>query len=156
MQGLLWPFVHFAALVGFIVYKAKTPFGQFIQTRHKEVFEGLNRSKLQAAEAAQKKAEIESKLSGLESEKRQIIAEWKEREIQQIKAAQESSSRVVAQLRSDAELNKKALEETFRSETAKAIGLLVLARAEQKIKAAMNAEVHKKVNDGFIRELTGA
>lgn len=156
MQTLLWPFIHFAALVGFIVYKTKTPFVSFVRTRHQDVLTGLNKSKIQAAEAAQRKLEIETKLKGLEAEKKQIMEEWREREAQQIKAAHESTQRILAQLKIDADLNRKSLEAGFRTETTKAIGRLVVAKAEQKLKSAMNADTHKKVNEQFVKEILGA
>jgi F0F1-type ATP synthase membrane subunit b/b' len=156
MNTLLWPFIHFAALLGFIVYKTKAPFGQFIRTRHQEVLTGLNKSKLQAAEAAQRKAEIERKLTGLEAEKQAILAEFKEREVEQIRALRESSQRILAQIKVDAQLNRKSLEEGFRVETLRAFSLLVIKKAEQKLKSAMSPESHKKVNEEFVKELMGA
>lgn len=156
MSTLLLPFIHLAALLGFIVYKTKTPFTQFVRGRHHEILTGLNKSKLQAAEAAQRKAEIESKLHGLEAEKQAIFAEFKEREAQQIRALQESSQRVLAQIKADADLNRKSLEAGFRSETLRSFSLLVINKAEQKLKSAMSPEAHKKINDEFIKELMGA
>ncbi|MBS1959325.1 MAG: hypothetical protein JST80_07640 [Bdellovibrionales bacterium] len=156
MNGLILPFVNFVALVGFLFYKGKGPFVEFVRGRHQDIKAGLNKSKIQVAEAAAKKAEIEAKLKGLDGEKQAIIAEWKEREVQQIKAIQETSIRVVAQLKVDADLNKKVLEQSFRSDAARAIAQLVIAKAEQKLKSSMTAESHKKINDGFVKELMGA
>jgi F0F1-type ATP synthase membrane subunit b/b' len=156
MKTLILPFIHFAALVAFIVYKTKSPFKQFIQTRHTDVVTGLNKSKTQAAEAAQRKAEIEKRFMGLDAERAQIITEWKEREVQQIRGIRESTERTITQLKADAELNKKSLVETFQKETARNIGILVISKAEEKMKASMNSELHQKMNAKVVQGLLGA
>jgi F0F1-type ATP synthase membrane subunit b/b' len=156
MKTLILPFIHFAALIAFIAYKTKSPFGTFIRSRHSDIVAGLNKAKLQAAEASARKSEIEAKLKALESEKQKISAEWKEREQAQILALQESTQRVLKQARADAELNKKSLIEGFRSEVARALAILVAKRAEEKLKASMTADLQQKVNSNFIKELMGA
>lgn len=156
MKTLVLPFIHFAALIAFLAYKTKSPLFQFVKGRHQEILTGLSKSKLQAAEAAQKKAEVEAKLRGLDTEVSQILVEWKDREAAQMKAIRESAEKVLAQVKSDAELNKKSLAATFQQETAKTIGALVVARAEEKLKAGMNPDSHLKMNRDFIQKVLGA
>lgn len=156
MDKLILPAIHLAVLVGFIIYMVKTPFGEFIRSRHKEVSEGLNKSKTQAIEAEAKKKEVEAKLSSLDLEKQKILAEWKEREAAQLKAIQESSQRILAQMKHEAEQNKKALEEFYKSEALKSVGVLVLSMAEEKIRQGLNPESHHKINDRFAGELAVA
>ena len=122
--------------------------------RHRAAVDGLNRSKAQAAEAELKKKEIDSKLSNLEKEKSLILDEWKEREALQIKGIQESSLRISAQMKAEAERNKAALEAYFRGEALRGIGKLVLAQAEQKIRSGLTPEKHQNLNKRFTQELS--
>jgi F0F1-type ATP synthase membrane subunit b/b' len=149
MEKLIVPAIHLALLIGFIVYKVKTPFGEFMRSRHKTVSDGLNRSKNQAIEAQAKKAEVEAKLAKLDSEKLKIDTESKERQTLQSKAIQEGSQRLIAQMKKESEQNKKALESSLGAEVRKAMGTLILAQAEQKIRQGLNPETHKRVNDRF-------
>jgi F0F1-type ATP synthase membrane subunit b/b' len=154
MDKLILPAIHLAIVVGFIVYMVKTPFGNFIRTRHKEVFEGLNKSKIQALEAEAKKKEVEAKLSSLELEKQKIVAESKEREVAQIKAIQESSQRIIAQMKTEAEQNKQALEASFKAEALKSVATQVLIQAEAKIRQGLNSDSHRKINERFTAEVS--
>jgi F-type H+-transporting ATPase subunit b len=153
MEKLILPAINFAILIGFLTFKLKTPFMQFIQDRHKTITEGLSRSKLQAAEAESKKKEIDAKLSSIELEKQKIIAEWKEIELQQIHQLQEGTKNVLAAMKLEAERNRKALEESIRSETIRSIGRLILVQANEKIAKGLNPEVHKRINGQFAKEL---
>ena len=154
MDKLILPAIHLAIVVGFIIYMVKTPFGNFIRTRHKDVFEGLNKSKIQARDAEAKKKEVEAKLSSLELEKQKIVAEAKEREAAQIKAIQESSQRILAQMKAEAEQNKKALEAQYQAEALKSVATQVLSQAEAKIRQGLNADTHRKLNDRFAAEIS--
>ncbi len=153
MQELIFPALNFLVLLSLIIYKTKTPFFQFMKKRHQDVFDGLNKSKIQAAAAASKKAEVEKKLAMLDSEKASIQGEWKSKEAQQIKALQESSARIVTQMRNEAVQNKKSLEVSLQAEIAKNFNRAVVAQAEQKIKAALNADVHSKINQAFAKDV---
>jgi F0F1-type ATP synthase membrane subunit b/b' len=153
MNTLIFPAINLILLLGFIVYKTKHPFKEFMQKRHRDVFEGLNRSKVQAENAAQRQKEVEAKLSHLDAEKKVIVAEFKEREAQQIVAIRESSQRVIAQMRKETEQNKKALEISLEADMLRGFKRNVIAQAEIKIKAALNAETHAKLNQGFTQEL---
>jgi F0F1-type ATP synthase membrane subunit b/b' len=146
MQQLILPALNFALLIGFLTYKVRTPFKDYVKGRHKEIFEGLNRSKTQAAEAASRKKDIDAKLAGLDQERVQISAEWKEREAQQIVAMRESSARLIAQMRNEAVRNKAALEETTRLQAMSAIRQLILKQAEETIRKGLNPQVHNTIN----------
>ena len=152
MNQLIFPAINHAILVGFIVYKAKPGFYAFIKKRHEEVFEGLNRSKVQAQTVAQRKKEIEAKIKNLDAEKAQIAAEWKQREVDQSRSIKEGSLRVVTQMRQEFEQNKKALELTLLEESLRSFRRNVVAQAEMKIKQALNPALHGKINQEFIKE----
>ena len=154
MEQLLLPAVHFVALIAFLTYKMKAPFATFMVDRHQHVVTGFNRSKAQAAQAETKRKEIDAKLANLDREKDAILNEWKEREALQLKAVTESSARVILQMKAEAQRNKAALEETFRTETIRGIGKLVLAQAEAKIKSGLTPEKHQNINKRFAQELT--
>jgi F0F1-type ATP synthase membrane subunit b/b' len=157
MNTLIWPAVNLVILVGFVVYKTKHPFRVFMVTRHKSIFDGLNKSKLHAAAVAQKKKDIEAKLANLDAEKVEIANEWIERQIQQVAAVRESSARTVAQMHHEAKQNKHALEISLRADMLRNFKRNVIVQAEAKIAHALNSGTHGKINHNFIEEVsTGA
>jgi len=125
----------------------------FVRGRRVEIFEGLNKSKNQAKAAADRRKEVETKLASLDQEKAKIFTEWKEKEAIQAKAIQESSVRILAQLKVEGEQNKKSLEEQTRIAISRGFRRSVLAQAEQKIGQNLNAEVHSKIARGLAAQL---
>jgi F0F1-type ATP synthase membrane subunit b/b' len=123
-----------------------------MKQRHSDVFDGLSRSKLQAQSVAARKKDVEARLANLDAEKIQIADEWKLRAIEHGKSIQEGSVRVVAQMRSEAAQNKKALEVSLQGDILRTFRKNVLTQAESKIKQALNADVHTRVNQNFIQE----
>ena len=136
MNTLILPALNLLLLLGFLVYKSKGPFLDFVRGRRLEIFDGLNRSKTQAEAAEKRRQEVEAKLSTLDQEKSRIFAEWKEKEAAQTKAVLESSARVLAQLKVEAEQNKKALEDQVRASIERNFRRAVIAQAEQKLSRA--------------------
>ena len=155
MGSLILPAIHLSILLGYIFYKTKPAFLEFMRTRHLTVTEGLNKSKKQALDVEAKKKEVDAKLSNFASEKQKIVAEWKEKEGLQTKVIQESSQRLLNQMKIEAEQNKKALVEAVKVDTLKGIGMLVVAQAEAKIRAGLNPEAHRKINEVFTGEVAG-
>ena len=125
-----------------------------MQKRYQEVFDGLNRSKLQALEAEVKKKEVESKFASLESEKKRIALDWVDRQAQQTKAIRESTQRMMAQMKAESEQNKKALEQSYQQTILKNFTKTVLAQAEIKIKQTMTPEVQNNLNQRFVQEVS--
>ncbi len=153
MLKLILPAIHLFGLIGFIVYKTKTPFFQFMKDRQKDIFEGLNKSAKQAADAASRKKEIELKLSSLESEKSAIASEWKQKEAAHAAALKDSSVRIIAQMRAESEQNKKAMAASLGAETMAGFKKAVLAQAQAKISQSLNAETHQKLNERFLSDV---
>ena len=115
--------------------------------------DSLNRSKNQAIEAEAKKKEVEAKMASLDLEKQKIAAEWKDRQATQSKMIAESSERVLAQMKREAEQNKISLEEFYKNEVLKSLSAAILAEAETKIRAGLNTDSHRSINDRFAKEL---
>jgi len=154
MEKLILPAVHLFGLVAFIIYKTKGSFVQFMETRHNEMSDGLNKAKIQAASAEAKKKEIEAKFAGLEKEKNMIIAEWKEKEAAQIKSIRESSAKLIVQMTVEAEQNKKSLEQQIRNQVMKKIAEQIIVQVEDKVKKGLNEQTHKGMIDQFINEVS--
>jgi F0F1-type ATP synthase membrane subunit b/b' len=153
VEKLLWPAINLFGLVAFLVYKTKTPFMDFVRGRRVEIFEGLNKSKNQAQAAADRRKEVEAKIATLDQEKNKIFSEWKEKETIQTRAIQESSARILSQLKVEAVQNKKSLEEQTRIAISRGFRRSVLAQAEQKIGQALNPEVHGKIARNLTAQL---
>ena len=154
MEKLLLPAIHLVALLGFIVYKVKSPFVQFMKDRYQEVYDGLNRSKIQAAEVDAKKKEIETKLASLDSTRQKIAGEWSARQAEQTRSIQDSTQRVISQMNKEAEQNKKAFENGLQQVVLKNFSKTVLTQAETKIKQGLTPEALKGLNDRFAQELS--
>jgi F0F1-type ATP synthase membrane subunit b/b' len=155
MLKLILPAIHLFGLVGFILYKAKSPFFQFMKDRQRDISEGLNKSKTQANMAAQRKKEIEAKFSMLESEKNMIAKEWEEKRLKQSQAVQESAVRVIAQTRREAEQNRVALESGVASEALSDFKRAVMVRAMEKIQKSMSPEIQSRLQKQFLNEISG-
>jgi F0F1-type ATP synthase membrane subunit b/b' len=155
MLKLILPAIHLFGLVGFILYKVRGPFFEFMRVRQRDISEGLNRSRKQAQEAAERKREIESKLGALDREKETIAREWKEKLAQQGRALEESSVRIIEQMKREADQNRVALEAVVRKETVAAFRKAVLARAQEKIETALDADVHARLHAKFAQDLSG-
>ncbi len=154
MEKLLLPAIHLFGLVAFIIYKTKGSFIEFMKTRHNEVSDGLNKSKLQAAQADARRKEVEAKFAGLEKEKESIFSEWKERESSQVKSIKEASPKILAQMSSESEMNKKSLEAQVKAQIMKKIADHIVTRVEENVKAGMNVQVHQGLNEKFVKEVS--
>jgi F0F1-type ATP synthase membrane subunit b/b' len=155
MLKLILPAIHLFGLVGFILYKTRSPFFRFMKDRQREISDGLNRSKTQASAAAERKKEIEAKLATLESEKVLIAKEWEEKRLKQVQVIQESAARVIAQTRREAEQNRVALEASVASEALVGFRRAVLVRAMEKIRGSLSAEVQARLQKQFLNEISG-
>jgi F0F1-type ATP synthase membrane subunit b/b' len=155
MLKLILPAIHLFGLVGFILYKTKSPFFQFMKDRQRDISEGLNKSKTQAAAATERKKEIEAKLATLENQKAMIGKEWEEKRIKQAQAVQESSARVISQTRREAEQNRVALETGVAAETLSDFKRAVLVRAMEKIQKSLSPEIQARLQKQFMNEISG-
>ncbi len=155
MLKLILPAIHLFGLVGFILYKTKSPFFQFMKDRQRDISEGLNRSKTQANAAAERKKEIEAKLATLENEKAAIAKEWEEKSQKQARAVQDSAVRVIAQTRREAEQNRIALESGVAAEALADFKRAVMVRAMEKIQKSLNPEVQARLQKQFLNEISG-
>jgi F0F1-type ATP synthase membrane subunit b/b' len=153
VEKLIWPAINLFGLLGFILYKAKGPFFEFVNLRRSEIFEGLNRSRIQAEEAARRRKEVETRLASLETEKAAILSEWKERGVARAEALRERSRTLMVQMRAEAEQNKKALIESTRVLIAASYRRSVLQQVEQKLQQALTPDAHQKFNTRVIDQI---
>ena len=154
MEKLLWPAINLVGLLGFIAYKTKAPFFSFVRGRRNEIFEGLNKSKIQVEEAQKRRAEIDSRLSGLELEKSKIASEWKEKSLAQTQAIRDGSVKIIEQMKLEAQQNQKALIQQTQKTIQMGFRKSVLTQAEQKISQALNSGVHAKINERLVNEVS--
>jgi len=154
MEKLFWPALNLFGLLGFLAYKAKGPFFNFVHLRRSEIFEGLNKSKAQLQEASKRKAEVESRISGLDAETREITSEWSQKTALQTQALRQGSLSVIEQMKIEAEQNKLALIEQTRVSIRGSFKKAILQAAEQKILQSLNSSVHAKVNERLTGEVS--
>ena len=154
MEKLFWPALNLFGLLGFLAYKAKGPFFNFVHLRRNEIFEGLNKSKSQLEAASKRKTEVEARISGLDVETREIASEWAQKSATQTQAIRQSSLRVIEQMKVEAEQNKVALIEQTRVSIRANFKKTILQTAEQKILQSLNSSVHAKVNERLAGEVS--
>lgn len=154
MVKLILPAIHLFGLVAFIIYKTKGSMVNFMKTRHAEVSAGLNKAKTQAAMVDAKKKEVETKFASLEKEKAAIFAEWKERESAKIKTIQEGSSKVIQQMKVDAEKNRATLVGQARNQVMRKFANLIIERVEEKVKAGLANQTHEGIHQKFVKEVS--
>jgi F0F1-type ATP synthase membrane subunit b/b' len=155
VEKLIWPAINLFGLLGFLLYKTRAPFLDFVRGRRTDIFEGLNRSRARAEAAQARRKEVEAKMLTLDHQKARILADWKEKEATQTRAILDSSARILAQIRLEAEQNKKTLEEQTRISVERAFRRTVVAQAEKKIASALSAEVHARMAAGLVSRLEG-
>ncbi|MBU6152716.1 MAG: hypothetical protein KGP28_00310 [Bdellovibrionales bacterium] len=153
MEKLFWPAINLFGLLGFLAYKTKAPFFDFVSGRRKEIFVGLNKSKAQFEEAERRRAEAESKLELLGVETRQIESEWSQKSVLQAETIRQSSARVIAQMKIEAEQNRLALIEQIRGSIRTTFRKAILSSAEQKILQALTPEDHVKINARIVGQI---
>jgi F0F1-type ATP synthase membrane subunit b/b' len=154
MGALLWPALNLLGLLGFVAYKTKGPFFEFVRARRNEIFEGLNKSKARMEEASRRKAEVDARLAKLDWETKAIAAEWIQKSAAQTSAIREASTRVVEQMKAEAGQNKIALVEQTRLAIRASFKRAILQAAEQKIAQSLNSNVHAKVNERLAGEVS--
>lgn len=154
MSSLILPAIHLGVLLGFIFYKVRSPFGQYLKERYESTVNALESSKKQAALLDSKKKEVELRFAQLESEKKKVFESWKAQEEGQVKAIRESSVRVLEQMKKDAEMSRAGLETAVRAEAIKTLAEHTIVLAEEKIKQKLNADVQKRLQDKFVLEVS--
>ncbi len=154
MEKLFWPALNLLGFLGFLAYKAKGPFFSFVKHRRVEIFEGLNKSKAAMEQASKKRTEIEARISRLDSETKEIAAEWAQKGAAQAKAIREASTRVVEQMKIEAEQNKVALVEQTKVSIRSSFKKAILQAAEQKIIQSLNSSVHAQANERLVGEVS--
>lgn len=93
------------------------------------------------------------RISRLGVETAEIASEWKQKSLVQADAVRQSSIRVIAQMKSEAEQNKLALLDATRASIRASFRKAVLNSAEQKIIQALNPELHAKANQRVLAEI---
>lgn len=155
MTSLIFPALNLAILLGLLIYFLRSPLGKYVTTRREEIVAGLSRSKIQVLEAEAKRKEIEARFATLDSDKSVIFKEWKEREILQVKAIQESSERILAQMKKEADSNKIALEDFMNKDALNSAALYTIELTKKKMNERLNADSHRKINERFSQEVAG-
>jgi len=154
MEHLFWPALNLFGLLGFIAYKTRGPFFSFVRSRRDQITDGLNRSKIQIESASRRKAEVEAKLSSLESEVAAILSDWRKKTEQKSAAIRDASVRVLGQMTAEAELNRKSLVEQTSKSIERSFRRAITQAAETKIRQSLNDGVHQQVNLSLVREVS--
>ncbi len=156
METLIWPIIHVCILFGFVFWKAKPAVQSFVKGRSSTISEKINESKNAVKEMQRRSGEIEQRAKALPELKDLVFVEWKQREQEQIVRIQQGSLKIREQLKDDAKRNMAALQAGLSREIKIRISKKLVALAEQKITAGLNASSKDAIKQGFLGQIERA
>lgn len=153
LSDFLWKTFNFAVLVGLLIYFAGKPLKEIIQNYSASIKSSLEGSEKKAKEAEEKLREIEDKWRRLDEEveriKRQALENAEKEREKILREAEEEAEKI----KKNAMDEMEAIYEKALRELRKYAAELAVEIAEEKIRAKMNPEIHKKLLDKYIKEL---
>lgn len=153
MKTFILSIIHVSLLFGFIFAKTRKPFSAFLKERSKTVSDKLSEGKKAQLEVERRTKEVEAKFTSLNQTQQQLIQEWKNRTLEQIKEVQESSVRVREQAKKDAALNLDSLKQQAKHDARTQMMRKLLVLTETKVKQLLTEDVKNKINQNVIQQL---
>ena len=153
---LLIAIFNFICLIGLMVYFARKPVGQYLQTRHSTVKNDLKEAAELRDQAREKLAEIEAKLKGINDEVDQIkkgVAEDAEYEKKRIvEAAAEEADRIIEQAGITLDREIRRAKHKLEAEAIEA----ALKIAEEIVRKQLGEADRKRINENYISRITSS
>lgn len=152
----IWKWVNFLILGGLIGWMIVKMGGPALQTRSKDIGEGLAAGERAKAEADARAAEVKAKLANLETEIAAMQAsarQEREREAERIRA---DSQKEMARIRQQLDQEVEAAGKMARLEVQRYAAKLAIDLAEQKVRARMTPEVQASLLESFVSDFPRA
>ena len=153
---LLIAIFNFICLIALLVYFARKPIGQFLETRHTTIKNDLEEAAELRDQARQKLAQIEAKLKGITDEVEEIKqgvaddAEFEKKRI--ITHANEEADRIIAQAESSLEREIRRARKKLEAEAIEG----ALKVAEEIVRKQLGEADRKRINENFISQITSS
>ncbi len=155
MEHLLAPALNFGLLLAFLFVKLKSPFKEFVGTRHVQLRDELGRVRSLLKQANEQHEEFSAKLKAVEGElvmlREQAKRDAHASKQRMLAEAQALSAAIVA----DAKVSAQSLYEDLRSSLRAEIGAQVLARAETLMRDRLTGEDKARIRREFSRQVEG-
>jgi F-type H+-transporting ATPase subunit b len=152
---LLWGFVAFMLLLGFMFWKVFPAVGRVLDERAARIQGQIEEAEAVRGEAEQLRAQYEEQLTRAREEANAIIEEARaqgERLRQETVArAEEEARQIVARAREDAEADRGRLVQELRGQVA-ALSVELAGRIVQR---ELDESQHRELVDQYINELSG-
>jgi F-type H+-transporting ATPase subunit b len=152
---LLWGFVAFAMLIGFLWWKVFPTVGRLLDERAARIQGQLEEAESVHAEAAELRQQYEAQLADARNQAATIIDEAKtqaERVRAEILAkAEQEAAQLAARAREDADAERGRLVQELRGQVA-ALSVELAGRIVQR---ELDANQHRALVDQYINELSG-
>jgi F-type H+-transporting ATPase subunit b len=148
-----WRIVNFVLLAGGLGFLIVKNGGPFFAARSRKITEDLAQGEEARREAERRAAEVERRLSTLDTEIARLREESrKEADNQRERMRQETASEL-AKMQARTEQEIASAGKTARAELKRYSGELAIGIAEQKIRSRMNADTQDTLVVGFLGEL---
>jgi F0F1-type ATP synthase membrane subunit b/b' len=153
MNTLLYPFLNFAALFGFIAWKTRKPFAAYMKARRAQVAEEFQRTAVALADANARQREFDSRLKGLSVE----IEALRNHSRQDAEAKRlhvlNDAKRLADQIVSDARLSAEQMVVDFRAQLVGETAQQVIHRAERALKSKLTGDDRVRFAREFSHQL---
>jgi len=150
---IIWQTINFvilAVLLGWLVVKQGGP---LLAARSKEIAEGLAAGETAKAEADARAAQVQEKLSHLETEIAAMRAGAKEEREREAERIRRETQAEIARIHVQAEHEVESAGKQARLEVQRAAAKMAIELAEKKVRARMSPEIQSALLQGFLTDL---
>jgi len=148
---LLWPFINFLILFGFLAFKMRKPISDGFTKNAKEVEELFNHAEERSKEAKIKFEMYQKKISGIDSETTRILKEADEDSATFKVNAQKSTTKNITRLEKES-VNKVEQEKNNMLQSLSA-ELIEEVLKETKSKVGQDKDLQKKVTQSLLAKI---
>lgn len=150
---MLWKWVNFGIVAVFLGYIAVKTGGPALRQRAADILEGLSAASRRAEAAAQRAAEIDALMAGLQSKVDQLRAEAREEMERDTAKFQAETAALVAKVEANAQAEIEAAAKHAAADLQAYSARLALDLAQKKVMARMSPPVQDALVDRFVRHL---
>jgi F-type H+-transporting ATPase subunit b len=149
----VFKWANFLILFGGLGWMLRAPMMNFLESRRQEITEGLTKAAEARADADRKLAEVETRLTGLDQEIRQLkeqaLQQAEEERLHILEMARQEAQKIMEMASMEIEGMRKAARQELKTHVAE----LAVRLAEERLKSAIGPVEHKKIVERFVEDL---
>lgn len=150
---IIWQTINFVILAGLLGWLIVKQGGPLLAARSKEIAEGLAAGELAKTEADARAAQVQEKLSHLETEIAAMRAGAKEDREREAERIRRETQAEIARIHVQAEHELESAGKQARLEVQRAAAKMAIELAEKKVRARMSPEIQSALLQGFLTDL---